>query len=243
MKRAKGGKESVLIKIAIVEDDETCTACLQELLVRYEKEYGEAFHIDTFSSGIDFISDYTAEYDLIFMDIDMPLMNGYKTAQFLRKVDSEVALIFVTNLAKYAIKGYEVDACDFIIKPVDYKSFSVKLKKAIARLEKNQENYLTVTSRNGVLKVYYSEIYYITVFQRYVMLHTKKGPIEMHTSMKELEVKLKDTTFIRGDNSSMVNLTYVTAVNQEGAIVNGELIPCSRNRRKALLDAFTLYVR
>ncbi|MBO5488620.1 MAG: response regulator transcription factor [Eubacterium sp.] len=233
----------MLIKVAIVEDDENCTACLQELLVRYAQECGETFHVDMFSSGIDFISDYTAEYDLIFMDIDMPLMNGYKTAKVLRKVDSEVALIFVTNLAKYAIKGYEVNACDFIIKPVEYNSFSVKLKKAIARLEKNKEDYLTVTSRNGILKVYYSEIYYITVFQRYVMLHTKKGPIEMHTSMKELEGKFKDTTFIRGDNSSMVNLMYVTAVNQEGAIVNGQLIPCSRNRRKALLDAFTLYVR
>ena len=233
----------MLIKVAIVEDDENCMACLQELLVRYAQECGETFHVDTFSSGIDFISDYTAEYDLIFMDIDMPLMNGYKTAKVLRKVDSEVALIFVTNLAKYAIKGYEVNACDFIIKPVEYNSFSVKLKKAIARLEKNKEDYLTVTSRNGILKVYYSEIYYITVFQRYVMLHTKKGPIEMHTSMKELEGKFKDTTFIRGDNSSMVNLMYVTAVNQEGAIVNGQLIPCSRNRRKALLDAFTLYVR
>ena len=233
----------MLIKVAIVEDDENCTQRLKELLERYAKECGETFHITTFTYGIDFISDYSAEYDLIFMDIDMPHMNGYKTAKLLRKVDSEVALIFVTNLAKYAIKGYEVDACDFMIKPVEYEPFSVKLKKAIAKMKKNEEDYLAVISRNGMARVYYSEIYYITVLQRYVMLHTKKGPIEMHISMKELEAKLKGTTFVRGDNSSMVNLMYVTAVNQEGAIVNGQLVPCSRNRRKALLDAFTLYVR
>lgn len=233
----------MLIKVAIVEDDESCTLHLKELLERYEKEYGTTFNIATFSYGIDFISDYTADYDLIFMDIDMPHMNGYKTAKLLRKVDSEVALIFVTNLVKYAVKGYEVDACDFIVKPVEYEQFSVKLKKAISKMTQKGEAYLTVTSRKGVERIYYSEIYYITVFQRYVMLHTKKGSIEMPISMKKLEVMLKDGPFVRGDNSSMVNLMYVTAVNQEGAIVNGQLIPCSRNRRKVLLDAFTLYVR
>lgn len=233
----------MLINVAIVDDDGQCAQELQELLEKYGEEHGETFHVSMFSNGVNFISDYTAGYDLIFMEIDMPHMDGFETAKLLRKVDSKVALVFVTNSVKYAIKGYEVDACDFIIKPVEYATFSVKLNRTIAKLDKNKETYLIVVSRNGMERVYYSEIYYITVQKRYVMLHTKKGPIEMHISMKELEEKLKGEPFVRGDNSSMVNLMYVSQVNQEGAIVNGQLIPCSRNRRKALLDAFTLYLK
>ena len=233
----------VLLKVAVVEDDEKCAQHLKGLLEQYEMENGGKFQVVVFTNGINFISDYSAEYDLVFMDIDMPHMNGYETAKLLRQVDSKVALIFVTNLSKYALKGYEVDACDFIVKPAEYDSFSVKLTKAINKIGKDKEQYLLVTSRNGMGRVYYSEIYYITVLKRYVMLHTSKGPIEMHVSMKELELKLKDGPFARGDNSSMVNLMYVSEVNQDGAIVKGQLIPCSRNRRKALLDAFTLYMR
>jgi DNA-binding LytR/AlgR family response regulator len=75
------------------------------------------------------------------------------------------------------------------------------------------------------------------------MLHTKKGDMEMRVSMKDLELQLQGTSFVRGDNSSMVNLMHVTEVNQEGAVINGQVIPSSRNRRKALMDAFTLYTR
>ena len=233
----------MLLKIALIDDDESCTLRLKEMLEIYAKENGENFHIDTFSYGIDFISEYSSTYDLIFMDIDMPHMNGLKTAKLLRKVDDKVPLIFVTHLMKYAIKGYEVDASDFIIKPIEYESLSVKLRKVLSKIKERDEAYLLVSSRIGKMKVYYSDIYYITVLQRYVMLHTKKGDMEMRVSMKDLELQLQGTSFVRGDNSSMVNLMHVTEVNQEGAVINGQVIPSSRNRRKALMDAFTLYTR
>lgn len=231
-----------MLKVAIVEDDEQSALHIKSLLERYGEENDSKFKVTVFSGGINFISDYNAEYDLVFMDMDMPHMDGYETAKMLRKVDSRVALIFVADLAKYAIKGYDVDAWDFILKPLEYATFSVKLKKVIDRIGRENEKYLCVVSRNGIEKVYYSEIYYITLQKRHVTIHTKRGPIEMHVPMKQLEAKLKDGPFVRGDNSSMVNLMYVTSVNREGAIVNGQLILCSRNRRKALLDAFAHYL-
>lgn len=232
-----------MTRVAIVEDEEESARRLEEILKRYQDEFGTEFRISRFLDGIDFVDGYSADYDIVFMDIDMPHMNGMEAAKLMRECDPNVALIFVTNLAKYAIKGYDVGASGFLVKPLDYNTFCLRAGKEIERLKERDEPYLLVNSRVGKAKVLYSSICYITVHGRYVLLHMKNGVQELHVSMKELEPILSGHGFVRGDNSSMVNLKYVTEVNMEGAIVNGELIPCSRNRRKALLDAFTLYLR
>ena len=79
------------------------------------------------------MSDYKPVYDIIFLDIDMPTMNGIELAKYIRKMDGEVSIVFVTNMAKYAINGYEVDADDFIVKPVRYGNFKLKLDRVIKK--------------------------------------------------------------------------------------------------------------
>lgn len=232
-----------MITVAIVEDEETNTRHLKSMLEQFGRENGKSFVISCFSNGINFISDYTANYDLVFMDIDMPHMNGIETARLMRKLDEDAVLVFVTNLAKYAIRGYEVAAADFLVKPVEYGVFCTKLKKVLKHVKSGDEPLLVVKSSLGKAKVLLSDIYYISVAGRYVMLHTKNGDVLMRISMKELEKQLKQYNFVRCDTSSMVNLAYVTTVNRDSAEVNGVSVPCSRNRRKALLDAFTLYLR
>ena len=235
--------ESTMIRIAIVEDSEETRLELQRMISEYGKEKEMHFLFSLFSNGVNFISDYTPQYDLVFMDIDMPLLNGLETAKLLRKLDSDVGLVFVTNLGKYAIAGYDVGAIGFIVKPLNYAALSVKLQRILTKVREEAEPFLTVSSRSGLIKVALSDIYYISVDGRYVILHTKTGDIEDHKSMKQMEKELESHDFIRCDNSSMVNLKYISEINAQGAIVNGRLIPCSRNGRKALLDAFTLYLR
>lgn len=232
-----------MIRVAIVEDSAETGQQLKNMIERYGLEYGKAFQFSLFSNGVDFISDYTPQYDLILMDIDMPLLNGLETSKILRKLDRDVPLVFVTNLEKYAINGYDVGAVGFIVKPLNYATLSVKMNRFVEMLREEEEPYLVVSSKSGVRKVNLSEIFYITVDGRYVLLHTKDGEIELHKSMKALEAELASHAFVRCDNSSMVNLKYVSMVNSQGAVVNGVFIPCSRNGRKILLDAFTLYLR
>lgn len=232
-----------MIRIAIVEDWKETREELQKLLERYGKENGKEFRFSLFPNGVDFISDYTPDYDLVFMDIDMPMLNGLATAKLLRKLDRDVALVFVTNLEKYAISGYDVGAVGFLVKPVNYAVLSVKMNRFLSMIHEEAEPYLVVSSRTGVVKVNLSDIYYISVNGRYVTLHTKNGIMDDRVSMKELEKELETHDFVRCDNSFMVNLKHVSEVDSEGAVVNGERVPCSRNRRKALLDAFTLYLR
>ncbi len=70
---------------------------------------------------------YRADYDIVFMDIELPGINGMEAAHRLREIDQQVILIFVTNMAQFAVKGYEVDALDYIIKPAQYGPLSIKL--------------------------------------------------------------------------------------------------------------------
>lgn len=227
-----------MLKIAIVDGDEESVDRLKKIMTQFGRAHGADMFFNVFHSGVDFVSGYTADYDFVFMEINLPHMNGLKTAKAMRELDKTVPLVFVTGSAAHAIHGYDVGAIQFLIKPLEYDTFSTKLGKYLERAKERDGSFMIVDSRENKRKVLYSDIYYITVSGRYVSLHTKSESIEMNVSMKEMENILRDKGFVRGDNSSMVNMTHVTSINPEGAIVNGELIPCSRHRRKALISAF-----
>ena len=232
-----------MIRVAIVEDSSETLRQLQGMIERYGRENEREFQFKCFSNGVDFISDYIPQYDLIFMDIDMPLLSGLETSRILRKLDSDVTLVFVTNLERYAINGYDVGAVGFIVKPLNYATFAIRMNQFLRHVAEGTEPFLLVTSKDGMAKVPLSDIYYITVAGRYVLLHTRNGEVECHKSMKALEQELQVHDFVRCDNSAMVNLKYVTAVQGSSAQVAGVTVTCSRNGRKTLLDAFTLYLK
>ena len=110
-----------MTRIAIVEDDALSAKLLFSYIKKYEQETNGEFEAIIFENGYKFLENYkSGAYEIIFMDINMPHLSGIETAIDLRKLDESVALIFVTNLAQYAINGYEVSALDFMLKPVSY---------------------------------------------------------------------------------------------------------------------------
>ena len=136
-----------MIRIAIVEDDRVCAGTLQEYLCRYEKESGEIIQSTLFEDGEDIAVGYRAEYDIILMDIEMQFMDGMSAAEAIRKVDEEVTIIFITNMAQYAIRGYSVNALDYVLKPVSYFAFSQRLDRAVSRLRKKEKHYVVIKFR------------------------------------------------------------------------------------------------
>lgn len=161
-----------MFNIAIVEDEWECFERLKECLEKYNEEYGVMFNITHYSNGIDFISSYKADYDIVFMDVDMPEMNGFSTAKKLRKMDSTVTLIFVTHLAKYAIKGYEVDALDYVLKPVDYAVFKMKIDRAIKRSKLNDSSEVVIKHKEGVARISLAELLYVEISNHDLIYHT-----------------------------------------------------------------------
>ena len=101
-----------MIRIAIVEDDRHDREALKKCLNRYEKENQMKFSVTEFQDGEDIVTDYTASYDLIILDIEMAFLNGMKAAEKIRELDTNVIIIFITNMPQYAIQGYKVNALD-----------------------------------------------------------------------------------------------------------------------------------
>ena len=123
--------EQIKINVAIVEDSkEDLENCLA-LLEKYGKEKNVSFDIQTFESGDAFLMRFKSQYDFIILDINLSAMNGIEVARTIRTKDEEVIIMFATNLAKYATKGYEVDAVDFVLKPLTYASFYLRLERVI----------------------------------------------------------------------------------------------------------------
>lgn len=228
-----------MVRIAIVEDSENERAKIRECLSDYERNSGVIFDLQEFSNGLDFLESYTPEYDLVFMDIEMPGLNGMETAKELRKIDFSVLLIFITNLAQYAISGYEVDALDFILKPINRYSFAIKLKRALSRVSKKTEDYMSVKTDGETRAVRISSILWIDVNGHYVVYHTAEGDFTEYTTLKEAAAKVNRGAFALVNRSCLVNLRRVEAIARDNVSIGSVKLDISRPQRKAFLAALS----
>ena len=230
------------ISIAIVEDDENCANTTGEYIKRFEKESGKAFNITFFKNGICFLNGYTAVYDVVFMDIQMPHMDRLETARKLREIDSAVCLIFITNMAQYAINGYEVSAIDYLVKPVDYFNFCLRLKKALKIIQSRTVEYLTILQNGVHSRIAVPHIYYIEVENHYLKIHTGQGVFETRGSLKDYEKRLRNYGFVKCNHCYLVNMAYISSVTANFAVLlNGVQLQISRPKRKEFLDELTSY--
>ena len=128
-----------MIRVALVDDNGFDREKLKEYLERYEKEHHLQFKVTEFTDGEDIVTDYTAEYDLILLDIEMQFLNGMKAAQKIREMDADVPLVFITNMPQYAIDGYKVRALDYVLKPVSYFSLTETLGRALKHINPHEK--------------------------------------------------------------------------------------------------------
>ena len=231
-----------MTRIALVEDDLICCRQLEEYLTRYARETGEEFSTQVFSDGKDIIRNYRAEYDIILMDIQMEHMDGMTAAEEIRKLDGEVVIVFITSLASYAIKGYAVDALDYIVKPVSYPIFSQSLRRALTRLQRRTRTYLLVNYKNITQKIDSARIYFIEVDGHNLAYHTADGNITAPGAMRDVEAKLADSPFFRCNKGYLVNMAHVDGVVEDDAVVHGVRLQISRAKKRAFMDALNRYI-
>ena len=127
--------EQQLPRIAIVEDEAAVREQLAGYVQRYTRQYGTPFEVTEFADGMEILEDYRPQFDIIFLDVEMKHLDGMETARRIRERDGGVLVVFITNMAQYAIRGHAVGALDYVLNPVPYFAFSQQLQKALGQLK------------------------------------------------------------------------------------------------------------
>lgn len=232
-----------MIRIAIVENEERDYLVLKEFLDRFSRDKNVQFETEYFQDAVDFVSDYHYNFDLIFFDIMMPDIDGMDAAKRIRKVDTGVTIIFVTNMAQYAIQGYNVSAHYFILKPVVYKDFAVKLEETLVHIEREKKNeFLILDMPYEKRKVFTKEIKYIEIFSHNVVFHLIDKELQVRGTLSEFEKKLDSKKFCRINSCYIVNLDFITAVKDMSVFIEETELRISYMRKKVLMKAFADYV-
>lgn len=231
-----------MIRIALVEDDKVYREELMQFLHRYERESGEKFRITTFTDGDEIVDGYCCGFDIILMDIVMKYMNGMDAAERIREMDSEVVIIFITNTPQYAMKGYMVDALDYVLKPITYFSFSQRIDRALTRMKKRTKKYLSISHKGGIKKLDVSQITYVEVRDHDLIFHTPEREYLSKGTLTDVEQALEQQHFFRCNKCYLVNLEFVEGIQNNDILVAGDLVQVSRAKRKALMDALNDYI-
>jgi len=228
--------------VAIVEDTQTEADTLRQYFLKYSAEKGIEFRVTHFMSAEEFLNKYRPIYDIVLMDIGLPKANGMEAATRLRELDWTTVLIFVTNMAQFAVRGYEVDAFDFIVKPIIYSNFALKLQRALTKLNTRRDTEVILSASDGIYRVSSSQIKYIEISDHKLIYHTTDGTIKIYGNLKEVESSLNSKMFVRCNSCYLVNLNYVYAIRNYIVVVGEDELQISRPRKKAFIQAVNDYL-
>lgn len=231
-----------MYRIALVDDEKVFTDQLEEYITQYQSENPVEFQVSVFHSSTEFIAGFQKDYDLILLDVEMPQLNGMELAHKIREVDEQVVLMFITNMAQYAIHGYSVGALDFVTKPLNYYTFSMKLTRALKRVPKKEATSILLTMTDGVKRVEIKQIYYLEVQNRLLHYYTDEGEFVVRGTLQSAEEKLASFPFEKCNHWYLVNLMHVKEVRKNMAVVGPYELEISRRNKTSFLKALTDYM-
>ncbi len=231
-----------MLKVVIVEDEDEAAEVLCSFLDKYAAEKNENIRYVRYKCTTDFLSGYNGA-DIVFMDINiMNDMNGIKAAHKLRQADSVVTLIFITSFEQFAVKGYEVEAFDFIVKPVSYPDFALRMNRVLKHVQKERQDTINIKNEGKFIIASVRDIKYVEVMRHKMLFHMTDGIVESTGTLREMEDALTDKYFVRCNKCYLVNLRHVRGMDGSFVNVDGELLLVSRPRKKDFLSALNRYL-
>ena len=231
-----------MISVAIIEDEDKEMDNIVGALKRYEQEENVNFRLTVFRDAELFLTNYKPVYDIVFMDIMLPGMDGMQAAQRMRKFDESVSLIFLTNMAQFAIKGYEVSAVDFIVKPFRYFDLKMRLDRVCRKINEKQPS-VKISVPGGMKSVYLSDLYYIESNGHQLTYHTREGELTARGGpIKQLAEEMEKYGFARCGVSYLVNLSHCKQIVGNDLVVGPDTLHITRGKKKEFVDRLEEYL-
>lgn len=234
-----------MLHIAICDDEADFVKHLTTLIQQYAAETGEEIKITPYCDGMELIERYDTTLDLIFLDIQMRLVNGLRAAGRIRQMDEKVSIIFLTTLTGYGLEGYKYQADNYIIKPIRYVRLKAEMDGWMKKHRKQDSPYIAIINDTGKYKVFLNSLRYVETFNRNLLLHTEQENIICYKSMKEMARELAEKGFARCHTSYIVNLYYVKKIENKSLeleLITGEKLPVSQPRRREFMERLTEYL-
>ncbi|MCI9440647.1 MAG: response regulator transcription factor [Ruminococcus sp.] len=216
-----------MYQIAICDDD----IRMRRFLHSAVDEAGIHCTVKEFSNGTGLIQD-DQEYDILFLDIDMPVVNGIEAAKRIRRKDRKVKIVYVTGYQDYMQRSFEVHPFSFLVKPVKKETIIKQIREALLySREEEKADTLRLETMDGMEEIAVSDIYYLEYQNRKLRLVMKYGECMIRGKVSEFSKKMIPYGFASPHKSFVVNLYHVKAIRgYDIFMMNGDLIPLSQKR-------------
>ncbi len=229
-----------MYNFAIVEDSREATETIKSYISKYAAENGHHIQMDTFDYAEKYLLQ-TTDYDALFLDIELPGIDGVTCAQRVRERGSNVIIIFITNISRLAIRGYEVSAMDYILKPLLYSDFSFRLKRLFRVLERLRTTLITIKLARGIIRVSTDNIIFVEVQGHTVKYYLTDETLTVHASFSSLEKELLSHGFLKCNRCYIVNPRHITLVDGYMLKAQSYELSISRPQKKAFMEGLNAY--
>ena len=231
------------MRIAICDDERTYIKKIEND-INSLKTHENEFEFSEFESGEAFISGFSKDkYDLIILDIEMNDLNGLQTADFLRQIDKNVILIFMTSYDKFVYQGYEVNAFRYILKNQPEPIYLKQLSDTIQEYYRNKK-YIKVVDNDIEKELLTVDILYIEVYSHQIVIHTFNKEYYQKGKLSDYEKMLEECLFVRSDKSVLINITNIDYIKKNQVFMkNGKILYVSRNHLEKITRAFLKFSR
>lgn len=235
-----------MLKIAITDDEKLEVALLEKYVREWGKLNGVLVDIHPFYSGEAFEFEWEEDksFDILLLDIQMSGLDGIELAKRIRQADQELKIIFVTAIIDYIQDGYEVDAVNYLLKPIKKGKLFQCLDKVNKKIELNQKSII-IETEDEIKKIILSDITYIEAVSHFLHIYTIKEEIITRMSLNDLEKLLPKDEFIKSHRSFIVSIKHIISIQKDFMKMdNNSQVPISRRQYKLVNQAFiTMYNR
>lgn len=234
-----------ILRIAICDDEDLQIELLTKYVRNWEKLNHQKVVIESYHNGSEFHFTWSGDdsFDILLLDIEMPNLNGIELARKIREKDENLQIIFITGVADFIGEGYDLQAVNYLLKPIKEEKLYDCLDTAVRKLP-NEEQWLVIEQEDEIIRLNQSEILYIEAFSHTIDIHTKNGKYTIRKSISAIEKELVASLFVRCHRSYLISLLHIDKILKDEILLDGgDSVPLSRRRYKEVNMAFINYFK